>query len=96
LASSTATAGNGRINSLKLKGIYHEFPGLLRHPQTFHYTFRKSAVRAERGRDCSLGALGMREWLLLTTIMVLGFAFTLGKLAYDEWRIKRRNPRAGS
>ena len=31
----------------------------------------------------------MREWLLLTTIMVLGFTFTLGKLAYDDWRIKR-------
>ena len=32
---------------------------------------------------------GMREWLLLTTIMVLGFGFMLGKLAYDDWRIKR-------
>jgi hypothetical protein len=31
----------------------------------------------------------MRDWLLLTTVMVLGFALTLGKLAYDEWRIKR-------
>jgi hypothetical protein len=38
----------------------------------------------------------MREWLLLTTIMVLGFAFTLGKLAYDDWRTKRRHPGAGS
>ena len=45
------------------------------------------------GRSVS-GDLGMREWVLLTTIMVLGFGFTLGKLAYDEWRIKRsqRNP----
>jgi len=44
------------------------------------------------------GGMGMREWLLLTTIMVLGFAFTLGKLAYDEWRFKRgrRNHGAGS
>jgi len=42
--------------------------------------------------------MGMREWLLLTTIMVLGFGFTLGKLAFDEWRIKRshRNHGAGS
>ena len=36
-----------------------------------------------------LGQGGMRDWLLLTTIMVLGFGFTLGKLAFDEWRIKR-------
>ncbi len=44
-----------------------------------------------------LGVLHMREWMLLTTIMVLGFGFTLGKLAYDEWRIKRsqRNHGAG-
>jgi len=30
--------------------------------------------------------------------MVLGFGFTLGKLAFDEWRIKRgkRNPRLHS
>ena len=33
--------------------------------------------------------MGMREWLLLTTIMVLGFGFMLGKLAYDDWRFKR-------
>ena len=43
------------------------------------------------GGDCIQGALGMREWLLLTTIMVAGFAFTLGKLAYDEWQIKRNH-----
>jgi hypothetical protein len=35
----------------------------------------------------------MRDWLLLTT-MVLGFGIMLGKLAFDDWRIKRarRNP----
>jgi hypothetical protein len=45
-----------------------------------------------------LGAWRMRDWVLLTTIMVLGFGFTLGKLAFDEWRIKRsqRNHGAGS
>jgi hypothetical protein len=44
------------------------------------------------------GRLVMRDWFLLTTIMVLGFGFTLGKLAFDEWRIKRsqRNHGAGS
>ena len=36
-----------------------------------------------------LGAKDMRDWFLLTTVMVLGFGFTLGKLAFDEWRIKR-------
>ena len=36
-----------------------------------------------------MGAFGMREWFLLMTIMVLGFGFTLGKLAFDDWRIKR-------
>lgn len=40
--------------------------------------------------------MGMREWLLLTTIMVLGFGFTLGKLAYDEWRIKRSHRNHGA
>ncbi|HTC83417.1 MAG TPA: hypothetical protein VK683_03640 [Rhizomicrobium sp.] len=38
----------------------------------------------------------MRDWLLLTTIMVLGFGFTLGKLAYDEWRIKRSRRNHGT
>lgn len=38
----------------------------------------------------------MREWLLLTTIMVAGFGFTLGKLAYDEWQIKRNHRNHGT
>jgi hypothetical protein len=40
----------------------------------------------------------MREWFLLMTIMVAGFGFILGKLAFDDWRIKRsrRNHGAGS
>ena len=50
---------------------------------------RNRPVEPKLGRGCIQGALGMREWLLLTTIMVAGFAFTLGKLAYDEWRIKK-------
>ena len=46
-------------------------------------------VEPRWGGDCFVGAFGMREWFLLMTIMVLGFGFTLGKLAFDDWRIKR-------
>jgi len=40
---------------------------------------------AEMGGDWGVA---MRDWLLLT-IMVLGFGFDLGKLAFDDWRFKR-------
>ena len=53
-------------------------------------------VEPRLGRECIQGAFGMREWLLLTTIMVAGFGFTLGKLAYDEWQIKRNQRNHGT
>jgi hypothetical protein len=36
----------------------------------------------------------MRDWFVLTTVMVLAFSCILGKLAFDDWRSKRgqRNP----
>ena len=68
---------------------------MLRQVVTFHYTWGNWPFEPKRGGRVS-GASGMRDWLLLTTIMVLGFGFTLGKLAYDEWRIKRSRRNHGT
>jgi len=89
--------GERSSNYLKVKEIYQTAAYILRHSDTYNYTLRESAVRAEMGRSAFSGAMGMRDWVLLTTIMVAGFGFTLGKLAFDEWRIKRgqRNHGAG-
>ena len=54
---------------------------------TFPYSQGLSAGRAEPG--AGVWGLAMRDWLMLMTVMVLGFGLTLGKLAYDEWRFKR-------
>jgi hypothetical protein len=88
--------GKRYVNYLILKGIYQDFAAILRHPETFHYTFPISAGSSRVRVGNVYRGMGMREWLLLTTIMVLGFACTLGKLAYDEWRIKRSHRNHGA
>ena len=88
--------GKCQVNHLKVKEIYHWGTDILRCHKTFHYTLRQSAGSSRGGAGNVYRGTGMRDWLLLTTIMVLGFGFMLGKLAYDEWRIKRRNHGAGS
>jgi len=90
--------GELTINLLKMFEIHHKWQTILRHHETVPYNLTEFGRQSRDGWACSRGQMGMRDWFLLTTIMVLGFGFTLGKLAFDEWRIKRgkRNPRLHS
>jgi len=88
-AGSTNLVGKSDLNWLKILEIHYDYRTVLRHNETVRYNLNESAGRAEIGRARFLGAMGMRDWFVLMAIMVLGFGFTLGKLAFDEWRIKR-------
>jgi hypothetical protein len=36
----------------------------------------------------------MRDLLLMTIILVFGFGFTLGKLAYDDWHVRKEHQKS--